>query len=490
FLTACAVPTGHGLLHLLIIARPYLHTLRTSLERQRLPVDLRTAGLVLALGVGGAAALFSFRPKWLRALVRVEKSNVRHGLALLWLLLVIVCGPVRMAVSPARIQVEGEWFPNFDRLSFLRLGWYLSPPGLLLGIAGVWWWLSRRLEETALPFFLAFFLQFALYTYRTFADPYHFWMMRRYLPLVFPVLSIGAAVAVWRVRMAPLGRAVRRGGALLLVALLLFLFVRADAPFASRREMAGTAEALAVLAARIPKGAPLLIEHFGPALATPLRYLYGKEAYALVPPAPFEGRRTREIPWGTLWSVLEEWPLTDTVYLLLEHAPSLYRAGFSIVEEGRFTLDTRTTETSYDHLPRAEVEVRSSQALLRVRRLQDAPEAFYLRLAEPKWTGVCTGIEVRSARWPMRLRIEAAGFRPQGVSPAHLTVLWQGEPIGRAVLEPTWAFEELTFELRLSGEVGRLEVCSDTWAPQEFGFSGPVGEVGILLRSLMLEEDR
>lgn len=493
FLVACGAPTVHGILHLVFIARPYLHTFRTSLERQRLPVDLRALGaLALALGVVGAVAMLLFRPRWIRTLARLEAGGdaVRRAVALFWIFLVVVFGPVRMALSPARVQVGGEWFPNYHRLSFLRLSWYLSAPGLVLGFAGVWWWIRRRLDSISFPFLLAFFFQFASYAYRTLADPYHFWMMRRYIPLVFPVCLVGVAVAIWRVRMAPLSRSVRRGGALLLVGLLLFLLVRADAPFASRREMAGTTKALSELAARVPDGAPLLIEHFGAALATPLRYLYGKAAYTLLPPAPFEGRNTEALPWETLWPVLREWPTTDTLYLLLEQVPSLYYAGFSLEEIGHFRLETWTTETSYDHLPSTQVQVRSQQGLFRLQRQPDAPTLFRLRLSTPVWTGVCTSLELPAIDRPVRLRVEAAGFRPQGLPPAHLTVFWQGRAIAQERLEPSWEPKELAFELRLSGGAGRLELCSDTWNPEAFGFGGTPRQVGIQVYALQLEEGR
>jgi len=493
FLLACGLPTVHGVLHLLGIARPYLHTFGTSLERQRLPIDLRlAAGLALALGAATGLLLLLKRQPFTRTLwyLQARPSTVRRRTAAFWLLLVLAFGVVRMVLSPARIQVGGEWFPNYDRLTFLRLAWYLSLPGLVLAIAGVGWWLCYRLERVSFPFFLAFFLQFGLYSYRTFADPYHFWMMRRYVPLVFPVLSFGMALAVWRVRLAPLGRGVRRGTAFLLAGLLVFLLARADAPFAARRELAGTTDALAGLAAQIPEGAPLLIEHFGPALATPLRYLYGKAAYTLLPPAPFEGEERSEVPWEALWPVLQEWPEGDTLYLLLERPPSVFQAGFSLEEISRFTLDTRMTETSYEHLPRAQVEVRSHQGLFRLQRRPDAPLSFELRLAEPVWTETCTAIRLPAVGGTLRLQLEAAGYRPEGLPPARLTIRWQGHPIAERKLAPSWTFEEVPLQLDLAGGPGRLEICSDTWNPQEFGFAGPPGRVGILLHSLALQEAR
>jgi hypothetical protein len=494
FLITLTLLVVHGAIHMALIAHPYLQTFVISLRDARLPkLALPLLGLSVCLGLG---LLYAFRRRIGQLLTGQGKQDqiLRSGLVALWLLLVVYGAVLRPGLSPAEIEIQGQWYANIDRLSFLRLAWYLSPIGLGLAVVGMLWWLWKRLTGPALPFLIAFFLYLLFYTYRAMVYPYHFWMVRRYIPLIFPCLTVGVAVALWRVRRAPLGRAVRRGGAMLLVGLLIFQSVQADAPFASRRELAGTVQTLDHLADQIPDDKPLLIEHFGVALALPLRCIYGKRAFAIAPSVPFgqEQLKPQREPfrWEDFWLLLEEWPPhMDTAYLLLEGMAPTLRGGFSLVEIGNLDLETWQTERSYARLPRDAGLVRSSQRLFRLQRSPDALTELEVSLAKPLWTEACIAVDLPPPTTPLRLRLQVAGFRPDPVPPTHLTITWAGEAVNDLALERSLRMHEITVDLPLvaTGSTVRLELCSETWNPKAVGYNNDPRNLGILLQSLILE---
>ncbi len=495
FLVAQTVLLVHAGLHIVLLARPYLLTLEASLRNSRLPLSpevLATMAVLSALA--GALLLYLLRRPLARGLERLwGRPWLRHGgPAGLWLLLVVWAGVLYPLLTPARFQVNGVWHENLERLTFLRLAWYLAPAGLALGVLGLLWWLGRRLRAASLPFLTGLLIFLFLYTCRTWVHPYHFWMMRRYIPLIFPCLALGTALALWRVRVAPLGPAVRRGGALLLLGLLLFQAAQADRPLAARLELAGTAAALDELAAQLPADAPILVDQLGYALATPLRYLYGRPAFALANPDPYdEEARAGDLPWAEVWPLLQQWPAdSPTAYLLLGQVPDQFRGGMSLAQIYTFTLDVRATERSYEHLPRDSVALHSLQWLYRLERRPASPTFLEFSLLRPEWTGERLAIDLPAPAGPLLLRLRAAGFRPEPLPPAHLAFLWQGHEVASYTLERSFDLQEIELELPVTSTAatGRLEIVCQTWNPRQAGFGDDPRDLGILLQYLAVRE--
>ncbi len=470
----------HAAVHMALISWPYLQTFRTSLEHSYL-LPAWAWFLLLGLGLAGLGLSYAFRRPIGRILPRLlgQEERLRRFLILLGLLAVLYGAVVWPLLSPAQLYVEGEWRTNYHRQAFLRLLWYLSPIGLALAIVGLLGWLGRRLDGPSLPFFVAFALEGAVFVHSTMDYPSHFWMMRRYIPLVFPWLTLGMAAALYFLRRVPLGRAVRRGGVSLLFGLQLFFLVQADAPWASRPELAGTVEALAGLAGQIPAQAPVFVDHFGVALATPLRFLYGKEAFALPQP----------IPWEELWRLLREWPAEDgPAYLLLARPPSLLYGGMSIVQVDNFVLESWGTEATLDRLPREAVLLRSAQGLYRVERRPDSPSTLEYFSPQPEWSGEGITLVLPTSASPLCLRMRAVGFRPEAVPPALVQFLWNGETIAEITLPRSPEPQEMAIKLPPAESESRLEIRCETWNPRAVGFGDDPRDLGLLIQSLVVGE--
>lgn len=82
--------------------------------------------------------------------------------------------------------------------NFVRVGWYLSPLGVVSGVAGfaLWWW--RGMGRTTWLLFViglvgTFF--FVRQTYGT-SDQTYIYILRRFVPVTYPVFSLGIAYAI------------------------------------------------------------------------------------------------------------------------------------------------------------------------------------------------------------------------------------------------------------------------------------------------------
>jgi hypothetical protein len=82
--------------------------------------------------------------------------------------------------------------------NMVRVGWYLSPPGMLLGLAGFALWWRRGMGRASWLFFgvaLTSAFVFFRQSYGT-DDQTYIYILRRFVPQVYPALCLGAAYAL------------------------------------------------------------------------------------------------------------------------------------------------------------------------------------------------------------------------------------------------------------------------------------------------------
>ncbi|HXE80353.1 MAG TPA: hypothetical protein VNK41_06360, partial [Vicinamibacterales bacterium] len=181
-----------GAAHGWLFSRPYV-------------VDL--ARLVHPLWAASAAAAIAsmialaFGPR-LRGAVGVILG---HGRALWAIASVLICAAfifgmwIRPSLEPFAVRPQSG-VRTYVEETVVRVGWYFSPVGMLLALAGFVLLLRRALVRRRvewLPFLALFFLVAGLYFWnpRIYSD--HPWMMRRFLPVVVPAMGVATAAAVF-----------------------------------------------------------------------------------------------------------------------------------------------------------------------------------------------------------------------------------------------------------------------------------------------------
>ncbi len=179
---------------------------------------------------------------------------------------------------------------NQDRYNLIRVGWYLSPLGVWLAIAGSCI-LLRRQSKRAFPggwaiLFVGFFFSL-LYLWRIQNNPIQIYAMRRYVPGLLPFAILAAVFGVeW------LWRQQKWVGAAAL-ALWLGGFLWSARGFVSQVDYAGIVTQLEALDERMPANSILLFNDAatigqGDFIGTPLQFIYGHHAYTVRYPEQLE----------------------------------------------------------------------------------------------------------------------------------------------------------------------------------------------------------
>ncbi|MCU0494957.1 MAG: hypothetical protein MUD01_25500, partial [Chloroflexaceae bacterium] len=260
--------------------------------------------------------------------------------------------------------------------NMVRVGWYLSPLGVVLGVLGFALWCWRGMNRASwLLLLLALVSSFfwIRQTYGT-SDQTYIYILRRFVPVVYPAFSLGMAYAI--VALAGVGKnqeprtknrvgmnpvfALRRlplvvAGGLTLVLAAFFLWT--NRPIMRHVEYAGAVQQLDAAAARFTPGRDvLLLRGGGPThgqsrdvpdlVATPLRFAYGIDALTVKSSQP--GRYA-----DALATLVRRWQTEGrTVYLgLSASGGSFVLPGFALEPTGSITLDVPEFEQLENQKP-------------------------------------------------------------------------------------------------------------------------------------------
>jgi hypothetical protein len=232
-----------------------------------------------------------------RALARSETWAARVRRAVPVLLALAIAG---LAAYAYFIRTAGGTLTTYDADAFRTFAWFVTPFGLLGGVAGIvllvgkGFWKFPVFFLTAAAFGVFFF-------YKARIVPEHFWMERRFLAAALPAVLIGLAALPGS--LAALGIRLsggRRTGTLIahaaggiawvLVAAVGWSTWRASTPVRTHIEYAGMIPRLEDLAARFGPRDLVLVESRNASdlhvMALPLAYVYARNVLVLHSPRP------------------------------------------------------------------------------------------------------------------------------------------------------------------------------------------------------------
>ncbi len=319
FVASLAALLGLYFVYFSIFSFPYTLDLyhNTIINVRRLWAPLLIA---LYLGVALLIALDRLYPRIRPLWVRAERLAVRYR----WLwagALVLVVGayavyhyavgpwlpnvrfdkagnPIPQAVTTTWESYIGAPVDQGSKYNLLRVGWYLSPFGMVLGVIGLLRWIWTRLNAATGLFFGCLLAVGLVFIQETFTDPYYIYSMRRYVPLILPALVIGIAWScqfLWsRVRPRQVGALLAAAAALALA--IFFLYTSLPFPYTSlpippktdgiitHVEERGAVAQLSDLASRFPPKSVVLFSYARDepyVVATPLQYTFGIESFVV-----------------------------------------------------------------------------------------------------------------------------------------------------------------------------------------------------------------
>jgi 4-amino-4-deoxy-L-arabinose transferase-like glycosyltransferase len=221
------------------------------------------------------------------------------------------------------IRDEGGRTALGDAMAFRTFGWYVTPWGLALAVAGAAWFVLRDLWRDP-TFYLTFVTFSTFFFYKTRIVPEHFWTSRRFLGVALPgAMLLMAAIVQETVKPARLARLGAKHPAadaaapspprlaeLLSVVLVLAILApvalaywRASRPVSHHVEYAGVIPQLEQLAARVNDRDLLLVEARNAGtdlhvLAMPLAYIYARNVLVLESAAPDKRAFEQFVTWA------------------------------------------------------------------------------------------------------------------------------------------------------------------------------------------------
>lgn len=503
--------TGHAAFHGAFWARKYLVNIATR------PYWQQPALVWVALAVGAAATLAAagyFGPRLVRLLeahAEALRSVSMAGLVGLFsyayflrpLLSAWAGGDGNDAAlrwpEPGILGTLG--FPHLaahDAQALVRLGWFVTPLGLGLGLLGLL--LAIRDWKARYLFPLATFLSFAafyFYKIRIYND--YYFALRRFVPVILPCVLGLAALAL--TRLAARGR-FRRSLAALLVFSLAGLFVRDTLPIARFVDWRGAVKFVEDVSRRFGSDDIVIFEQAQSIhlLSLPLWAVHGVSILELARFNP-DPEKLRDLiaAWRGRYRNIYfvHTYRTDLCGLFLEHVEDY---GFGSFEWERaygrpparpefralhFSVSRVVPPEDLQVPPLREVDLGGSDDF-QVSGFFDKeggdPHTF-------RWTGSCASVYLPGARAGDRLVVTAAAGRRPDVKPVKVSL--SGVPLGSFIPGGDWADATLSLPKSLPAGPPVLRLDLPAWRPANvLEGSSDTRDLGIMLDRIRLEPAR
>jgi hypothetical protein len=403
---------------------------------------------------------------------------------------------VRPLVEPGRTFVYGPSntvLRTYDGENLVRIGWYLSPLGVFLAVAGAALLVARQLSRRTLFVLSASLLFTAMYVWNIANNPHHVYAMRRYVPVVMPALSLFMAYALhfswckWGCvaagKIAVAGAVVIVVGYMFIARSLLYTVIEYD----------GAVEQLSRLATIMPAGSVAIFTHtgWGEVFGTPLTYIYGRDTFALQHPLPdAESLRAALEAWGSHGR--EVYWIIDT-----ETSPAP-PSDYVPLSAGEVSVDVPTLEQPYEYPPAQVLRLRAN---LTIYHLMPSKEYWDASLARPfeigaeelgvfgdgfypietssdgghfRWTSDRTSLSTAYTFLAIgrNLTLRLSGWRPAGAPPAYLRVFHGDVLLGEWPIPPDAVNRDYTLAVDPGTNAARLQFeVTPQWSPRMSGIA-------------------
>jgi hypothetical protein len=221
-----------------------------------------------------------------------------------WTPTALVVIVVVLAAYALYIRAPGGKLAAYDAYALRTFAsYYVTVPALIAALIGLvvvvrpLFWRDPALVVTITAFALFFF-------YKIHIVPVHFWMARRFLPVILPgTLLLAAAAALTGVRGRLLvTRAIRGPIGIVFLALLAVNYARVAKPIVEHVEYAGIIPKLEQLASRVGDADLLVVESRDASdvhvFALPLAYVYARNVLVLASAAPDKPTFAAFLEWA------------------------------------------------------------------------------------------------------------------------------------------------------------------------------------------------
>jgi hypothetical protein len=503
----------------LLLNWPYMWNTYGSVFRM-----LSNSSLVVAVGVVTAVVSLIFggimwRVPWktfhqTRAVQWLNGSTSRWFLVGCVILLSLFAYFVRPLVQPPgayETWLTGSEALTLDGENWVRLGWYITPLGLILATLGLAHILRTRSFDRYGLFLAVGGVTIVQYVYRIFNTAYHIYAMRRYVPIVLPMLMMYTAVALYTIATQKQRRLALASASLLTLAMVggLIYQSRFVLPL---RDLRGATAALLDFHDQLDPDAIILISEpvsstFADTFGPPLRFIFGHDIATIRQEGGTEAfvadlvdyARERERPL----QLIAVAPILDSVRTQFQLEPVAF---FPIrLPKLRSTFTDFPSEIEnvyygieiYNATPKSSANTQADWAdvTIDIGSLDAAylGDGFYGK--EPlagditaRWTSETAVVYIPLPdSVEVEVQVQARIFRPESVPETAVTVELNDVPIGQ--FTPTSSWQTFTFTTATPAGITQAELVfeSTPFNPASLQLSGDTRSLGFLMDAIHIQ---
>ncbi len=529
FFVPFAVLLLHWLIHSLLFSRTQFSAISRALPHFSSLVPLAIGGAVLIAALLILALLLPSdrqirRLKQLRALVRRANFGkwLRPAVAFLIFLLALYAYFIRPSTADPQMvyyHPAGGTIRTYNEENLVRLGWYVTPLGLLLALGGLVAMILKETDEGVIFFLGVAMLYGFVFIHSALVNPLHIYWIRRYITVVIPSIMLFISYGLYQISnlQSPISNlqfqistSLRGTLPIILGIALAASFLQTSLALGSQMPYQGAVWQVSRLAEQLSDRAAVIFESplIGDQFALPLTYLYNKDAFVL------QGQGLDNEPFSDL---VERWRDRgrEVFYIAYDGSTRVRSDDYFFSPVGEVALDIPLPETSFDHLPQGMVHHTYDLEIYKIEPAWKREEAtypfsldvgrfdygylmsgFYAREGSSggwyRWTGETAEILVpwAPAGKSLLLSLTLGSQRPAGVEPAKVSLYLNELLLDRFDLGNE--FKTLTIVVppdSITGPQAKtacLRLETNTWIPAEAGL-GDVRELGVILDRIELE---
>jgi hypothetical protein len=512
----------HWLLHSFLFSRTQFSAISRALPYFSSIGPLAVGGAVL-IAVLLVLALLNYH-KLVSTLARISSFGewTRPAAALVIVLLALYAYFIRPGTSVPQMvyyHPAGGIIRTYNEESLVRLGWYVSPLGLLLALGGLIAMISKETDESVIFFMGTAMLYSFVFIHSALVNPIHIYWIRRYITVVIPSIMLFISYGLCQISnlkshiLISLPR-IQEGLTAILAIALAASFLRTSLALAGQMPYQGAVAQMHRLAEQVSDRAAVIFESplIGNPFALPLTYLYGRDSFVL---------QRQSLNNEQFFDLVDKWRDRgrEVFYIANDGLARVWSDDYTFAPVGEVALDMPLPETSFDYLPKGivrnpyELEIYKIEPVwkggggavypfsLDVGRFDYGylMSGFYAREGSPggwyRWTGKTAEIMVPWAPEGKRLvlSLTVGSQRPTGVEPARVALY-----LNDLLLERFDLGNELETQTIVvppdsitdpQAKTALLRLETNTWIPAEAGLAD-VRELGIVLGRIELDETK
>ena len=340
----------HSLVHGAVLSAPYFSE-HFGYGLRLLWAYWWLTGLLIAGGLLGLWVLYRFRLHYR------DLSRYRMPIVLISISAFLIYAVYGWFIRP--VILEASLRPDFYSETLLlttnhenwrRLAWYLSIPGIWLGVAGICL-LIWKIERKTI-FLVAIGVLFSvIYLWNVRANPHQIYVMRRYVPTVAPFFLLAGAYFIGQIPgFFKSGQNGRTAGILLIIlasTIWLGQLGWSARGFIRQVDNLGVFDQLAAINEDFPPQSVLLFNDQSPVglgdfWGTPLKYIFGHDVFKI--------RDIDLLQHSSLAETIEFWQNSGRTVIWFGDPQWLLEQGLEY-QTTIYSIDSRQMERSYEHKP-------------------------------------------------------------------------------------------------------------------------------------------